>query len=178
MSVPTKVNVRAVLHNLPAKTQTAIMDYLEGNPQKGLKSHTYKETLAWLKESGIKTWARSLYTFRGWFHMQEQLLANAAVTESLIEVWRKEGWIKTAKMEAALTQIFFNRLALQQQDLTSWRLMQQMNLGKEKVALDERKVQLDLQKYKDQTDKTKAAVSSPELTPEEKEARIKEIFGI
>jgi len=55
---------------------------------------------------------------------------------------------------------------------------EKLALEARKVGLAAKKVNLELRKYKDQTAKTKAAVTNTTLTPEEKEAAIRQIYGL
>jgi hypothetical protein len=79
-------------------------------------------------------------------------------------------------------QSFGNKLfasdALDRNDDQTWARIQTLELRKEALHNARAKLKLEMQKYRDEKAKTKAVVTKAELTPEQKEARIKEIFGI
>ncbi len=175
MIIPRKISPNAVLKNLSDEKQAAIIEYMDGKT--GKKGHTLAETVAWLQRSGIQTTITSLSRFRVWYLVRRKLDAHEVSTLEVVRECKRRGWIKTAEEERTAGQIFFNRMALDQQDPKLWGLMQRINLFTDKVVLDKKKMELESQKYKDTRGEITKVVKKPKLSPDEKQARIRQILG-
>ncbi len=79
----------------------------------------------------------------------------------------ERGWIKTAREERAAAQMFFNRLVLKKKDPKLWSMVERVNVSKDKVDLEERRLELEARKYKDKKPKPKK-VDESEMTADEK----------
>jgi len=78
----------------------------------------------------------------------------------------KEGWLKTVEESRACAQAFFIELVLQKRDPHLWAIVERVNIARDKVALAKGIGQKD------------EGGEGPELTPNEREHRVKEILGI
>jgi hypothetical protein len=140
MSAAKKVYPQAVLKNLSKEKQAAIIEYCDGSD--GVKGHSLQETVAWLRADGISTNAGSVSQWRSWYLLQRQMELNEAAVNEVVKTGREQGWLKSAEEEQLAGQAFFNRMAIEQQDLKSWFFMQRLNLQKEQLALDRDKVEI------------------------------------
>jgi hypothetical protein len=172
MSIERKVHSHAVLKNLPIEKQAAIIEYTDGKGGESLVA-----TAAWLQADGIPASAEMVGNFRSWYLLRKQFNANEEACLDMAEECVKRGWVKTAEEERAAAQIFFNRMAVEQQDPDMWSKMERINLSKEKVELEKKKLKLVSKKYKDKTATTKKVVKKRKLAPEEKQRRIRQILG-
>jgi len=172
MSEARKPHPSAVLKNLPEEKQLALWDYMEGTAT--TPAHTYKNTLAWLKKSKITTWPSGLVEFRRWYRHRRRMKKNEATALETVKECVERGWIKTRKEEEEAGQLFFNRLTLADEDAKSWVLVQGVSLRRDRLALDERRLQL----MEDRHTETKEVINNTQMTTEEKEARIRQIMGI
>jgi hypothetical protein len=84
---------------------------------------------------------------------------------------------KIAELERHAQECFVLHAVVQMDPLT-WSRFRQARAKERDAAVRERAVEIVAQKHEDERDKAKAVIASPELTPEEKEARVHEIFGI
>jgi hypothetical protein len=172
MNVHKKPRPEAVLKNLPQAKQCAIIDFLDGTPTS--KPHSFSKTVAWLKADGIPTNKASLCFFRSWFLRRKKMEANAAAALHIVEECKDKGWIKTRKEEEEAAQIFFNRMAMDEEDPKTWALAQGVSLRRDRLELEERKLKL----LEDRHAQTKEVVNNTQMTPEQKEERIRQIMGL
>jgi hypothetical protein len=117
--------------------------------------------------------------FRRWFKMREKLWNDADFALELVEICKKNGWIRTARDERAAAQLFFNRSVLEEKDTKMWTLVEKVNLAGDKVALEEEKMAFVKQKYRDKkTKRDKKRLGPAVVSDEEREAAIRQIYGM
>jgi hypothetical protein len=164
-----KIHSNAVLLNLPAKTQTAIIAHIdEGN--------TYVETAKWLTaENKIKTTDTMVAKFYRFHLLRQRFKTSAELSLALAEECKERGWVKTIEEQRAAAQVFFNRMALDKQDLKLWSMVERVNIVKDKVELDRKKLELQTKKFREKSGAK--VVLKPNLTPEERQRRIRQILG-
>ena len=144
MSIAKKIRPEAVLKQLPQEKQQAIIDYCDGDPEHGLKSHSLDETVAWLRADGVSTSRRALSVWRSWYLLNAQLERNEQVALETVQQCKERGWIKSAADELEAGQIFFTRLAMQQAD----------NLGFARILREQTRIKqtvIDAQKFQRDT---------------------------
>ena len=133
-------------------------------------NHSLSQTVDWLKASGLDTNSASLSQFLAWYRVRQQTAKNESTVLQLLAEAAERNPDLTPERIYELGQMFFSGLALTQQDARAWCLTQRTGLSKARV-------ELAIQKYRDQ----KAATEVPEdrggLTPEtidkiEKELRL------
>jgi len=162
----------AVLKNLPEEKQRAIMEYADGTETS--KPHTLAETLKWLKADAITTSHATLEDFRQWFRLRQDMQEDEAMALQTVQACKENGWIKTRQEEEAAGQIFFNRQTQRRKDTKAWVLVQGVSLRRDRLDLEERKFKL----LQDRQARTKEVVNNTQMTPEQKEARIRQIMGL
>lgn len=166
MSANKKPRADSVLKTLPRERQSVIAEHM--------RNHTIDETHAWLKDDGLKTSRTALSEFFCWYALQQQLSRNETTVEALLADLSESNpeWSPDQIQQAG--QSFFTALALQQQDPKQWLMAQSLAIKREQLSLDSRKVAL-MEKKAAAFDQAKAVVQS-QLTPEEQNARLKEIL--
>jgi hypothetical protein len=147
------------LKGLPEEQQAAIADYALG--------HTSAETLDWLREQGIRVTGNALSMFLSQRQVRQQLAINAALLQILLEEVAKEDPTLTPGRIQELGQAFFSRMAIANQDSALWRLTQEIEFKRNRLALER-------QKFHELVEERKAAIrqeierakSGQGLTPE------------
>lgn len=169
MSTNTNARPDSVLKRLPEELQIEIIERLKE------PAFTLAKCRAWLREDGISTSLSALSRFRDWWLLRQQLTKNEATVEQLIERLPKAGL--TPEQIQEVGQSFFTALALEQQDVKSWHLAQSLALKKQQLGLDSRKLAL-LEKKAAQADAARNTTADDSLTPEQKDAKLRQIFGM
>jgi hypothetical protein len=167
-----KIHPTAQLKNLSRKRQREIVDYLDGTD--GQAAHSLKNTAAWLESKGVKTAYRTVSRFRTWYLRRAKMEANQAAALDRVKADKKKGMFKTLAEEKEAGQIYFNHLAVDQDDVHMWVLMQRLALAKGQQELNARKIKL----LEESKAMTKEVVKNTEMTPEQKEERIRQIMGL
>jgi hypothetical protein len=167
---PTKVRSDAVLKRLPQDKQDSIMDYW--------RTHAAKKTVQWLKEGGITTSIRALSLFRAWYLTRQKYEERETRILDRIRRYKKRDPRLTNELLTEMGEHLFNEIAIDQEDVKTWSVAQQVQLKRESQTVDRKKLALELRKYKSQTAKATDVVKDNDLTFEEKEAAMKQILGI
>jgi hypothetical protein len=159
------------LKNLPIEKQMEIIERLEGP-----RAEIYSETAAWLREQGIPATSQIVSAFKEWFHLREKCKARAELSLDMAKECKEQGWINSADEERAAAQVFFNRMALSEQDPKIWSMLERVNLVRDKVVLEKKR--LALQKKKFNAKYGKKRVKKSTMTADEKQKRIRQILGV
>jgi hypothetical protein len=133
-----KPNSNAVLKTLPDERQSTIAQHA--------RDHSLEETVKWLAEDGLATSTGALSNFLSWYSLQQQLSRNASTVETLLAEARKANPSWTPAQIEQAGQSFFSALALEQQDIKTWFLTQQLGIKKEQLRFDQEKFQFDAAK--------------------------------
>jgi len=141
-----------------------------------MKAHQLHETKAWLREQDVRTSDAALSRFWSWWHLRQQLKRNQSTVETLLQELQRANPDFSAHQVQEVGQAFFTALALEQQDPKAWFLSQQLALKKQQLNLDREKFEL-LKKKAEQAEAAKQVVSSAD-TAEEKQAKLRAIFGM
>jgi len=128
-----KPNSNAVLKTLPDERQVAIAQYA--------RDHSLDQTVAWLQADGIKTSSGPLSNFLSWYGLQQQLTRNASTVETLLVEYRRRNPQATPQELQEVGQLFFNAMALEQQDPKQWFFAQQLALKKQVLEFEQAKFQ-------------------------------------
>lgn len=159
----------SVLKTLPSGTQEIVAGYAA--------AHSLAETVDWLKTSrGITTSVAALSGFLAWWQLEQRLSRNQTVVETLItDLHRQHPKLPTDQL-FDIGQSFFSALAIETQDPRVWVGTQRLALKQQQMALDERRLKI----LEEAAARAAAAeeVTKSDLTPEEKAARMREIFGL
>jgi hypothetical protein len=171
VNIDRKVHSTAILKNLPREKHLDIIHYLDGPG-----GNNNKAAAAWLRGDGIPATAPMVGEFVKWYYLREEFRARAEFSLDMAKECKEQGWLKTAGEERAAAQIFFNRLALNEQDPKIWSMLERVNLLRDKVVLDKSRLGLQKKKFKAKYGKPRAKKST--MTADEKQARIRQILGV
>jgi hypothetical protein len=166
-----KVHSNSVLKNLPPLKQAEIMARLE------TVGETQMDVARWLVKENIPASEKLVGNFRKWYSMREDLWEDEDFVREMLAICKERGWVKTAREERAAAQMFFNRLVLRRRDPRMWSVVERVNLVKDKVGIEEEKLELQKRRYDDKKAKKKKNLPG-KMTDEEKEAAIREIYGM
>jgi hypothetical protein len=152
------------LHRLPEDVQATVAEY--GN------RHTLKETQAWIRETqglelstvAISRWL-SLYPLRQRFKSAREVLEEVARVPELTNISPEELEQKTRAM--------FQTHAIQNDTPELFLRFEKQRIEAEKLVIERRKLDLLEAKWA----AARKALEAP-ATAEEKEARMREIFGL
>lgn len=129
--VEKKARCDSRLKVLPEERQGAIIEFM--------REHSLAETVSWLRQDGIRTSAAALSEFYSWHRLRQQLRRNEGTVQALMsELGKREPGLATEKVQE-IGQAFFTALALEQQDVRSWHLTQQIGLKRGQLDLDRQK---------------------------------------
>jgi hypothetical protein len=177
IDVPRKANGTSVLKILPDKRQAAILEYYE--------THKGTDTVKWLADDGIATYAPSLSQWRIWY-LERRLFDRRAtsIASSLLDFRRLYPHITKEELDK-MGELIFNALAIKQKDIKTWNLAQQIQLKRERQVQQQqlvdnatRMVELELRKYKDQQAKTAKKATKTGPSAKERKAAVRKILGI
>jgi hypothetical protein len=172
MELERKIHSNSLLKNLPAEKQAEIIFHIDG-----LGGNNYVETAAWLNKDNILATPQMVSDFHRWYVMVHEFWENAEFALEMTAVCMKNGWVKNAREERAAAQTFFNRCVVAKRDPKLWSMVERVNLVKDKVDLEEKKLKLAARKLKAKS----AAGKEPDgtrMSSEEKEAAIRRIYGM
>lgn len=177
----------SVLKTLPEPRQREIAEHAQ--------AHTLAETAAWLAKDGLKVSGYQLSTFLSWWRSRQFFGANEATAEAIKEqIAREVQGLSDAELDE-LGQKAFSLLAIREENLDGFvKVRTAVSKAKfealkveirqaaearlrEKAKLDREKFEFDasaecLKRLPD----LKAVSDAPRLTPEEKQAAIREIL--
>ncbi|MGD0813377.1 MAG: hypothetical protein ABSA83_07215 [Verrucomicrobiota bacterium] len=168
MNAPKKPNANAVLKNLSKKRQESIWQYRFGE-----KRHTLAQTVAWLKKKKVKSSCAALSDWAEYWRQVRQWDLNEQTVMTSLEKMVERGTLAPEKTQEA-GQMFFCELAMNQHDNPGFVRIMNAGTRERAVKVSERKVKL----LEEREAKAKADASKPKLTPEEKQARYREILGM
>jgi hypothetical protein len=142
------------------------------------RTHTAKQTVQWLKEGGITSSIRALSLFRAWYLTRKKYDERETRILDRLRLYKERDPSLTNEVLTDMGEYLFNEIAIDQEDVKTWSVAQQVQLKRESQTLDRKKLALELRKYKSQTAKATDVVKDNDLTFEEKEAAMKQILGI
>jgi hypothetical protein len=140
-----KIYPQAVLKTLPEERRQAILEYLDGDGAEE-KPHSFKATVAWLREDGIVTSHSRLVLFREWQIEQNRLAANEQTALAFVQDLKQMGKVTTAEEEMEAGQRFFTRLAMSQQDNLGFVRILREQTRREQTSIDRQKFEFDAAK--------------------------------
>ncbi len=169
MNTPRKPRGDSVLKTLPPERQSALAEHAA--------AHTLAETVSWLSADGVETSSAALSQFLSWFLLRQQLERNnSTVREMLAELKREQPDLSDDQM-FRVGQMYFTALAIEQKDSLSWKRAQDAAAKRKVSEQNDRRLVLLEQKAK-QAEQAETVTNDATLTAEEKQQRIRQIFGM
>jgi hypothetical protein len=175
-SINRKPRATCVLKSLGPNKQEALFEYMDGIGDE--KGHTYKQCVAWLAKQGIKTNNTQLCNWRYWYIQRRIFQWCRDTVQQMMEDDQIDGQKYSDEDIQRKGNRVFSLLAIRAYDDKAWSRAQNSMGRRQRMTLLERKFEFVIKKYDDERAKEKAATAEPELTKEEKEARIDAIMGI
>jgi hypothetical protein len=160
---PKKVRSDAILKGLREDKQDSILEYWQ--------THSAKQPVQWLKDAGITTSIRALSLFRAWYLLRKKYEERETRILDKAECFKKRDPSLTNEFLTEMGEYMFNEIAIDQEDIKTWSVAQQVQLRRGSLALQ-------LQKYEDQIAQVKEKMNDTDLTPEEREQAVNQILGI
>jgi hypothetical protein len=178
-----KPRPQAKLKNLPAARQEEIVEWCETPKSPGCVGGQ-KYALEQIIAAGIDVCASTVSNFYNWYKLRRNFREAHELSKTVEELVLK---VDPAAIERAraLGEYTFIHSAISKEDPKLFQLVAGVSddrrkielreqLEPQKLALSERRVRVQEQRIAD----TKATVESPELTSEQKVARLQEIFAV
>ena len=160
------------LKTLPEEQQEAIFSRLSG------KGGSYEKVRAWLfAEWDIKTSVGALQAWYSWYSLRQHVTQESNFVDSLVGLMKEEGEFTLSTPQLAeFGNLLFMARAAREQDPKVWATILKLVNQREALGLDSRRVAL-LEQKAAQADAVEKVASDKNLTAQEKEQRIKQIFG-
>jgi hypothetical protein len=140
---------------------------------------SYTVVKGWLREAhGITTSEGALSKFYAWFPLSRRLEQAATFADSLkTQLSALPSMQGRAEEISDVTQIAFEMQAVQEQDGELYYNLRKLRLKERDQKLVERRIKL-LEQKAAQADAAQSVTADQALTPAEREAKLKEIFGL
>jgi hypothetical protein len=137
------------------------------------------ECLSWLKDShGVKSSTGALSNFAAWYPFSRPLEMVASRAKAFEQQLKANPALNlNAEQVSAAGQIAFEQVALQMQDIKGFINLRKLRLKEVDQAHDARRIAL-LEKKAQQADAAEGVTRDETLTPAQREAKLKEIFGL
>jgi len=119
------------LKTLPEERQGEIVEYM--------KAHSLPETVAWLRQDGLKTSRTALSDFWSWWHLSEQFRQDEVTTQSLLEQLKAEVPAMSEEQLDELGQRTFSLLSIRNQNLGGFV---KVRSARSKAVLESEKLKL------------------------------------
>lgn len=119
----------------------------------------------------------TLSEWRSWYGQRLRTQSAMARAEQAKLEWLKENPEATPEDLERLGQMVFTSEAVENGDIKAFVALIRANNQKRALAIDERRIKLLEEKAK-REEAAQAVTKDEKLTPEEKDARMKEIFGL
>jgi|GEM_PF-3113598 len=161
----------AILKNLPDAVQKAIWEA------------TVKITLPlgveWVRTNhGVKVSVSMLQKFLAWYPFSRPLERVAVYAQQFQQALTANPNLRlNAEQSSEAAHIAFEQFTIATQDIESHVALRKLRLKEQEQQLAERRVAL-LEAAAEQAKQAKGIAGDEDLTPEEKESRIKAVFGI
>lgn len=168
MKVP---RVDSVLKRLPQAERRALFEELTSGKEVG-------EVVATLRARGIVTSQSALYRFRTWYGDNRLFLEARDAAGEIAETLALEhqDWDGEAIRNA--TRAAFEVLAARNQDSALHLALARQRVAEEQAETARKRAELDVSKWEEERAAAKGVIGDTKLSPEERDAKLKEIFGI
>jgi F0F1-type ATP synthase epsilon subunit len=174
-----KPRAEAVLQNLPPARQADLFSYMEGESEAA--GHSYADCIAWLKSDGINVSKQALSKWRDWYYLRLGFQSARDDARTLLQSEAEDGEVVPEDKIQRVGNRLFSMLAIKQRDPKAWASVQVVQQNERRLAQNEVTLAQNDRRIKlleEREAKTKSVVANAALSPEEKEAAVKQIFGI
>lgn len=164
----------AALMSLPEETQAELFEFVDGHRADGLR----KIRVALQEEKGIAVSLATLSNWLNWYSLRAKISSTAAMADDLARILKERPDLKLDDAQIMrASQAFFEAKAMQESDAKTYVALAAVRRGAAELRLKERRIALEERKLR-QAEEAEGVAKRADLSPAEKEARIKEIFGV
>ncbi len=179
MSDDRKVRADATLKMLPEQRQQDIFEWLN------TAGNTFARCVEWLRQDGLQTSKRALSDWYSWYALRLKFKETERDTLNFQELVQEEMPELPQEKVTQLGSAYFNMQAIKQGNPELFLMIQgaqhkaKMDVLKyqqreRELVIAERRVRL----LEAKQEKAKKVLSDEELTPEQRDAKLKQIFGM
>lgn len=149
----------------------AFLDGYRGEGLRGMRERLFGERKIRVSLSTLSNWLN-------YYAMRSKLSQVRAMADSVAKVLKSTPGLdlEDSKIQRA-TQAFFEAKAMEDNDAKVFVQLAGVRKGAAELKLKERQIAIEEEKLR-RADKAEAVASSSTLTPAEKEAKLKAIFGL
>lgn len=172
------------LKTLPAERQAQIVEWLE-TPKSDASPGGIALALEQLAADGLKTSAAALSDFYSWWRLQRDFEEAESHAQEFKDLLKGSNLALTTGQLEAAGNLIFTKEALKNRDGKGFQDIQYLRLAqdtaKSRAALEEKKIQLAERRVKvaeRKLEQLKGALSDESLTAEQKEQKMKAVFGL
>ena len=164
----------SALMSLPDDRQRELFDFCDGHRKDGLRK--IRELLK--DEQGVEVSLGTLSNWLNWYSLRSKLANVSEMADSVARILKETPGLDLddAKIMRA-AQAFFEAKAMQENDAGTYVRLAGVRRGTAELKLKAKKLDLEERKLR-QAEAAEQVTKSTTLTPEEKEIRYREIFGL
>lgn len=164
----------AVLMNLPEERQRELFDFVDGHRAEGLR----KIRVMLQEEQGLTVSLATLSNWLNWYTLRAKVQGVAAMADDLARILKETPGLNLDDEKIMRTaQAFFEAKAMQENDAGTYVQLAGIRKGTAELKLKARRIAIEEKKLL-QAEAAKEVTKDASLTPEEKEMRYREIFGL
>jgi hypothetical protein len=164
----------SALMSLPDDRQRELFDFCDGHRKDGLRK--IRELLK--DEQGVDVSLSTLSNWLNWYSLRAKIGNVSAMADDLARILKERPDLNlddATIMRAA--QAFFEAKAMQESDAETYVKLAGVRKGTAEIRIKERRIKIEEQKLR-QAEAAKEVAKDTSLTPEQKEMRYREIFGL
>lgn len=164
----------SALMSLPEDRQRELFDFCDGHRKDGLRK--IRDLLK--DEQGVTVSLATLSNWLNWYALRAKIGNVAAMADDLARILKERPDLNlddATIMRAA--QAFFEARSMQEGDAKTYVALAGVRRGTAEIRLKERRIALEERKLR-QAEAAEQVAKNPTLTPEQKDMRYREIFGL
>ena len=164
----------SALMSLPDERQAELFDFCDGLRTQGLR--TIREKLE--TEKDVKVSLSTLSNWLNWYSMRSRFSMVAETSDFIARIMKETPGLNIEDekvMKAA--NAYFTAKSLKESDCDTYVKMMGVRRGTAEIRIKGRRLTLEEQKAR-QAEAAKEVTTNTSLTPEEKQQRYREIFGL
>ena len=164
----------SALMSLPDDRQAELFDFCDGLRTQGLR--TIREKLETEKDVNVSL--STLSNWLNWYSMRSRFSMVAETSDFIARIMKETPGLNIEDekvMKAA--NAYFTAKSLKESDCDTYVKMMGVRRGTAEIRIKERRLTLEEQKAR-QAEAAKEVTTNTSLTPEEKQQRYREIFGL
>ncbi len=163
----------SALMSLPDERQRELFDFCDGHRADGLR----KIRVMLQEEQGVTVSLSTLSNWLNWYALRSKVQGVAAMADDLARILKETPGLDLDDAKIMRTaQAFFEAKAMQENDAETYVKLAGVRRGTAELKIKAKRIDLEERKLR-QADDAKGIAEDKTLTPEEKELRLKRVFG-